>query len=249
MTMSKYYHADSAWSYWSCYLEFSWLTNCPCVHSFNYRDKPVNFVCRRVRTQFSWTIKSQLKIRHISTSSRSKCSKCRKYLEIKGRQFRHAFTYTHLTFKYQNEFLLGTIKVLSFQSGERVLLRYHLSNNAQQLHTTQSQTVPIPVKVLFDKYACGSCSWPAVIFWAWGFGGLVAQGGVGGGVGVGVVMYHLPLPPPPSYLSLNTSVPTSTPSFWCSQVSQARYMEMGVGLKTPKMMMVESTIGRPRSVD
>ena len=112
----KYYHANSAWSYWSCYLEFSWLTNCPCVHSFNYRDKPVNFVCRLVRTQCSWTIKSQLKIRHIPTSSRSKCSKCRKYLEIKGRQFRHAFTYTHLTFKYQNEFLLGTIKVLSFQS-------------------------------------------------------------------------------------------------------------------------------------
>ena len=26
-------------------------------------------------------------------------------------------------------------------------------------------------------------------------------------------------------------------------------MEMGEGLKTPRMMLVESTIGRPRSVD
>ena len=46
------------------------------------------------------------------------------------------------------------------------------------------------------------------------------EGGEGGGGvrGRGIVMYHLPIPPP-SYLSLNTSVPTSAQSFGCSQVS------------------------------
>ena len=56
---------------------------------------------------------------------------------------------------------------------------------------------------------------------SFGMGGIGGRGAKGRR---GVVMYHLAMPPS-SYLSLNTSVPTSTLSFWCSQVSNLRRMK------------------------